>query len=175
MMTCMSDEPSQDGAEDISAKTGDTTATRPIRTALPIWEAYGRVCARLGTDRSADLRNHMAAQIREHGDEGDLADLSAGLKELADRHRAKYEDRAPRGPAVPRRGDADGVQDLPEEIRRMVQVVAKEGPVSAKRVTAALGLDLKAPTVAKVRARLKRLVALEWLTEQVPGRFTVRP
>jgi len=178
MMTCMSDQRPQDGRAGASSqpavKTADTTATRPIRTALPIWEAYGRVCERLGTDRSADLRDHMAAQIREYGDEQDLADLEAGLKELADRHRAKYQDRAPRGPAIPHRGDVAGIDALPEEVRRIVQAVAKEGPVTAKRVTAAIGLDLEAPTIAKVRARLKRLVALDWLAEEVPGRFTVR-
>jgi hypothetical protein len=173
MMTCMSGERPRDGAEETFVKAGDTTATRPIRTALPIWEAYGRVCERLGTDRSADLRDHMAARIREYGDEQDLADLQAGLKEVADRHRAKYRDRAPRGPAVPHRRDVDGIEDLPEEIRRIVLVVAEEGPVTTKRVTAAIGLAVEPSTIAKVRARLKRLAALEWLSEDVPGRFTV--
>jgi hypothetical protein len=54
-----------------------------------MWAAYGRVCARLRRDRTEDLLAHMRGQIREHGDEQDLADLSAAEAELAERRSRK--------------------------------------------------------------------------------------
>ena len=52
------------------------TPTTPIRVPRLMWAAYGRVCARLGRDRTEDLLGHMRRQIRRHGDEADLADLT---------------------------------------------------------------------------------------------------
>jgi hypothetical protein len=54
-----------------------------------MWAAYGRVCARLGRDRTEDLLDRIRQQIREHGDETDLADLAAAEAELAERRSRK--------------------------------------------------------------------------------------
>ena len=54
-----------------------------------MWAAYGRVCARLGKDRTEDLLAHMRAQIEQHGDDIDRADLAAADEELAERRQRK--------------------------------------------------------------------------------------
>jgi hypothetical protein len=36
-----------------------------------MWGAYGRVCARLGTDWTGDLLDRMPKQIAAHGDKGE--------------------------------------------------------------------------------------------------------
>lgn len=69
------------------------TPTRPIRVPIVMWDAYGRVTRRLDTDRSARLLEHMAADIREHGDEQDIADLERGLQELAQRRARMHQGR----------------------------------------------------------------------------------
>jgi hypothetical protein len=50
-----------------------------------MWAAYGRVCERLGRDRTEDLLVHMRRQIKRHGDAEDLADLAAAEEELRER------------------------------------------------------------------------------------------
>lgn len=65
------------------------TPTTPIRVPRLMWAAYGRVCARLGRDRTEDLLAHMRRQIKRHGDEEDLADLSAAEEELRERRSRK--------------------------------------------------------------------------------------
>ncbi|KUL26634.1 hypothetical protein ADL12_32270 [Streptomyces regalis] len=55
----------------------------------PLWDAYGRICERLGTDRTNDLLDHMRARVREHGDEADRAGLAAAEAELAERRARK--------------------------------------------------------------------------------------
>ena len=65
------------------------TRTRPVRVPDGMWDAYGRVCGRLGVDRTADLLDHVRDRIREHGDEQDLADLEAAETELAERRSRK--------------------------------------------------------------------------------------
>lgn len=65
------------------------TPTTPIRVPRIMWAAYGRVCARLGRDRTEDLLAHMRRQIKRHGDEQDLADLAAADAELAERRARK--------------------------------------------------------------------------------------
>jgi hypothetical protein len=81
--------------------------------------------------------------------------------------------------AVPHRGEADGVADLPAEYQRLVQVVAEEGAAgqgaACKRVTVKLGLTAEPRHTEGVRVKLKRLVARGWLIEVAPGRFIVRP
>ncbi|MEU3287848.1 hypothetical protein [Streptomyces longwoodensis] len=47
--------------------------------------AYGRVCERLGTDRTNDVLEHMRARVLEHGTEEDRADLAQADAELAER------------------------------------------------------------------------------------------
>lgn len=54
-----------------------------------MWAAYGRVCGRLGRDRTEDLLAHMRRQIKRHGDEQDLADLAAAEAELTERRARK--------------------------------------------------------------------------------------
>ena len=54
-----------------------------------MWAAYGRVCARLGRDRTEDLLAHIRRQIKRHGDETDLADLAAAEAELRERRARK--------------------------------------------------------------------------------------
>lgn len=54
-----------------------------------MWDAYGRVCERLGVDRTGDLLDHMRERIREHGDAEDLAALEAAEQELAVRRSRK--------------------------------------------------------------------------------------
>jgi len=65
------------------------TTPRPIRVPDALWNAYGRVCGRLSTDRTNDLLDRMRERIREHGDETDLADLAAADAELAERRARK--------------------------------------------------------------------------------------
>jgi hypothetical protein len=67
----------------------DPTPTTPIRVPRSMWAAYGRVCGRLGTDRTGDLIGHMREQITAHGDPADLADLAAAEAELAERRARK--------------------------------------------------------------------------------------
>jgi hypothetical protein len=76
------------------------TPTTPIRVPRLMWAAYGRVCARLGRDRTEDLLGHMRRQIRRHGDEADLQDLAAADDELRER-------RARKGGRPPIRRDGD--------------------------------------------------------------------
>lgn len=65
------------------------TPTTPIRVPRRMWAAFGRVCARLGRDRTEDLLAHMREQIERHGDEQDLADLEAAEEELRERRSRK--------------------------------------------------------------------------------------
>jgi hypothetical protein len=67
----------------------DRTPTTPIRVPRSMWAAYGRVCGRLGHDRTEDLLGHMRQQITAHGDEADLADLAAADAELSERRARK--------------------------------------------------------------------------------------
>lgn len=65
------------------------TRTRPVRVPGPLWDAYGRICEGLGTDRTNDLLDHMRARVREHGTAQDIADLEAAERELAERRARK--------------------------------------------------------------------------------------
>ncbi len=65
------------------------TPTVGIRVPRPMWDAYSRICARLGRDRTEDLIAHMRRQIKRHGDERDQADLAAADAELAERRSRK--------------------------------------------------------------------------------------
>ena len=71
------------------ADTGRTTPPAAIRVPRTMWAAYGRVCGRLGKDRTEDITDHMRQRIREHGDAADLADLEAAEQELTERHSRK--------------------------------------------------------------------------------------
>jgi hypothetical protein len=65
------------------------TPTINIRVPRGMWDAYGRVCARTGKDRSEGLIAHMRKMIRQLGDEADLADLAAAETELEQRRSRK--------------------------------------------------------------------------------------
>jgi len=65
------------------------TPTVGIRVPRPMWEAYDRICGRLGRDRTEDISDHIRSRIREHGDEQDLADLAAAEREIAERRSRK--------------------------------------------------------------------------------------
>jgi hypothetical protein len=69
--------------------TDRKTPTVGIRVPRLMWDAYSRICARLGRDRTEDLTDHMRRQIKRHGDEQDKADLAAAEVELAERHSRK--------------------------------------------------------------------------------------
>jgi hypothetical protein len=56
-----------------------------FRIPTVMWKAYERVAKRLDTDRTALLLDHIRTDIREHGDERDLADLEQAEAELAAR------------------------------------------------------------------------------------------
>ena len=64
------------------------TTNRAIRVPDGIWDAYGRVCKRLGYPRAGYLLAHMRRTIRRYGDEQDQADLAAGDAEMA-AHRSR--------------------------------------------------------------------------------------
>lgn len=68
---------------------GDRTPLQRLRIPALMWTAYGRVAARLGTNRAADLLDHVRQRIREHGDVQDIADLDAAEAELAERRARK--------------------------------------------------------------------------------------
>lgn len=65
--------------------------THHTRFRIPrvMWTAYGRVTAKLGTDRTADLLAHVRTQIKAHGGPEDLAALEAAEAELAERRSRK--------------------------------------------------------------------------------------
>ena len=67
----------------------DHTPTIKVRMPPAMWAAYGRVCERLGRDRTEDLIEHVRQQIEQHGDDTDRADLAAAERELADRRARK--------------------------------------------------------------------------------------
>lgn len=67
----------------------DHTPTIKVRMAPAMWAAYGRVCGRLGRDRTEDLIEHVRQQIERYGDDADRADLAAADLELAERRARK--------------------------------------------------------------------------------------
>ena len=67
----------------------DHTQSAQFRVPRVMWEAYGRVAQRLDSDRSALLLDHVREDIREHGDEKDLADLEQAERELTERRARK--------------------------------------------------------------------------------------
>jgi hypothetical protein len=72
-----------------SAPADRKTPTVGIRVPRPMWEAYARICARLGIDRTEDITDHIRGRIRDHGDDRDQADLAAAEIELAERRSRK--------------------------------------------------------------------------------------
>ncbi|NUS26062.1 MAG: hypothetical protein HOV92_17820 [Streptomyces sp.] len=77
----------------------DHTYSPKFRIPRRLWDAYGTATARQGTDRSADLVDHVRAFIQEHGDEHERAELAAAELELAER-RARKGGRPKREPSA---------------------------------------------------------------------------
>ena len=67
----------------------DHTPGVHVRMPRAMWDAYSRVCDRLGRERAEDLLDHVRQQIERHGDERDRADLAAADAELAERRARK--------------------------------------------------------------------------------------
>jgi len=65
------------------------TPIQPIRVPRRMWDAYGRVVARMGKDRTEALIAHMRKMIGQFGDEADRADLEAAEDELRERRARK--------------------------------------------------------------------------------------
>lgn len=70
------------------AAAGYTYQTR-FRIPRIMWEAFGRVCQRRGLTRTERLLDVIRADITNHGDARDLADLDAAERELAERRSRK--------------------------------------------------------------------------------------
>ena len=60
-----------------------------IRVPRKMWDAYGRVCGRMGKDRTEGLIAHMRRMISQFGDEADRADLADADAELGERRARK--------------------------------------------------------------------------------------
>ncbi|WP_069625315.1 hypothetical protein [Streptomyces niveus] len=73
----------------MAADPTDHTFSTKFRIPRGLWDAYGRVTARLDTDRSADLLDYVRAMVEQHGDAQDRADLAAADQELAARRARK--------------------------------------------------------------------------------------
>jgi hypothetical protein len=99
----------------MSKDTADYTPAFKVRMPRAMWEAYGRICERLGIDRTGDLLDHVRRQIDQHGDERDRTDLAAADAELAERRRRKG--------GRPRKATTDnggaGTPPVPSEFRQM--------------------------------------------------------
>jgi hypothetical protein len=67
----------------------DHTPAIHVRMPRAMWDAYSRVCERLGRERTEDLIEHVRHQIEQHGDDADRADLAAADAELAERRARK--------------------------------------------------------------------------------------
>lgn len=65
------------------------TPHQVVRMPTRMWAAFGRVCTRRGISRAARIRAMITADIREHGDAEDLADLEAAEAELRTRRARK--------------------------------------------------------------------------------------
>lgn len=69
--------------------TANHTPSFKVRMPRAMWDAYGRVCDRIETDRSEDVIEHVRQQIEQYGDAADRADLAAAEAELAERRARK--------------------------------------------------------------------------------------
>ena len=67
---------------------------------------------------------------------------------------------------------------LSVDYQRIVQLLADrsrlhQGPLTCQEMAASFGVDVVPARVEALRSKAKRLVARGWLTEPVPGRFTL--
>lgn len=72
-----------------------------FRVSRTSWQAWGRVCGRIGSNRTARILDRMAEDIYAHGDDEDIADFEAGLAESELRQARRHIGRppSPRPPA----------------------------------------------------------------------------
>jgi hypothetical protein len=82
-----------------------------VRIPRALWDAYGRVCARKGRDRTEDLLVHIRRQIELLGDDQDRAALADAEQELAER-RARRGGRPPKAQARSHADQGDAKGDL---------------------------------------------------------------
>jgi hypothetical protein len=68
---------------------GNATPHQGVRLPKPMWEAFGRVCARRGLKRNDRIRAMIRSDIRRYGDEQDKDDLARALDELKARRSRK--------------------------------------------------------------------------------------
>lgn len=98
-----------DNDEDKTAPAG-----RTIRTSPRSWEAWGRVLARRGTNRTERIHEVMRSDIEEDGNETDRADLAAGL---AAQEEAAARKRLGRMPTPQKRSETGNpAEDSPLEV-----------------------------------------------------------
>ncbi len=69
---------------------------------------------------------------------------------------------------------------LAVDYQRIVQVLSDrerlgQGPLACQEMAAAFGLEVVPAKVEALRSKAKRLVARGWLSEPVPGQFTLAP
>lgn len=67
----------------------DHTYSPKFRIPRRMWDAYGTATARQGTDRSADLVDHVRDYLKQHGNDQEQAELAAAEDELAERRARK--------------------------------------------------------------------------------------
>ena len=60
-----------------------------FRIPRTMWNAFGRICERQGITRTERLLDVIRADITNHGDAQDLADLEAAERELVERRSRK--------------------------------------------------------------------------------------
>ncbi|MGH3587085.1 MAG: hypothetical protein ACRDQ0_12255 [Pseudonocardia sp.] len=75
-------------ADDTTDAAGQTYITR-FRIPRPMWDAFGRVSARLNSNRTARLLEHIRADIEADEDDQDRADLARADAELSERRSRK--------------------------------------------------------------------------------------
>ncbi|MFE7754334.1 hypothetical protein [Streptomyces sp. NPDC057429] len=73
----------------MAADEKDHTFAPRFRVPKRLWGAYGTAVQRQGTDRSADLLDHVRAYVREHGNDHERAELAAAEEELTARRARK--------------------------------------------------------------------------------------
>ncbi|WP_367138905.1 MULTISPECIES: hypothetical protein [Streptomyces] len=71
------------------ADSSDHTYSAKFRIPRLMWDTYGRVTDGIGTDRTADLLDHVRTVIQQHGDAQDLKHLADAERELAERRARK--------------------------------------------------------------------------------------
>jgi hypothetical protein len=77
---------------------------------------------------------------------------------------------------IPHRGEAPDETALPDDYRRILQIVrAADGPVQVRAVGEELGLEVAVRgKLEPLRAKMTKLAERGWLHKRPDGRFTAR-